>query len=518
MSGYLRRLATTGAAYTASSVLSKVFAVALLPLYTRHVSPDGFGAAEVLSVAAIAIAITIRLGLIEALLRFYYKSGEDPAEVVRTAFASLLILSIAGVAVMMPFAEPISRALLDQSQPGLTRIAIGGVGIFVLYEYMLTLYRLDERAKAYFAFTIANVLITIPVTVFLVVVNDEEARGLLIGQFGVGALILVALIVVQRHRLGLVPDAGMLRRMIRFGLPTMPAELSFYSLSFIDRILIVHLLGLAEAGIYALAVKFAQGVQVLVRGFQLAYPPLAYSIEDDDEARQAYADIVSWFLAVCTFVVVGMWLFSAYIVRILAAPPFFEAHEAIGLIATGVELYALYFVMVVIIGRTERTELSLPATVAGTIANIALNLLLVPPLGIVGAGLALVASYLVILGVMYVFTQRLFPVPYQWRRILQVVGLAALVTVPGELLLPDEGIAGLFLRMLAWAAFPLLLWITRFPTAGERESIEHNLRPGVLREKFREMQERPAATGPAARTGSVPESVEVGIRDEDRLS
>ena len=35
MTGYLRRLATTGAAYTASSVISKLIAVALLPLYTR---------------------------------------------------------------------------------------------------------------------------------------------------------------------------------------------------------------------------------------------------------------------------------------------------------------------------------------------------------------------------------------------------------------------------------------------------------------------------------------------------
>jgi O-antigen/teichoic acid export membrane protein len=516
VNGYLRRLATTGAAYTASSVLSKVLAVGFLPLYTRHVSTEGFGAAEVLSVAAIATAIVVRLGLIESVMRFYYKAGEEREEVVRSAFAAMLLLSIAGVAVLMPFAEPISRLLLDTSEPGLTRIAIGGVGIFVLYDYMLTLYRLDERAGAYFAFTIANVLITVPVTVWLVVVNDEGARGLLIGQFGVGAVILVGLIVVQRHRLALVPDSAVLRRMARFGLPTMPAELSLYSLSFIDRILIVHLVGLGKAGLYALAVKFAQGVQVLVRGFQLAYPPLAYSIKDDDEARKAYADIVSWFLAVCTFVVVGMWLFSRWIVRFLAAPDFFAAHEAVGLVSTGVMLYALYFVMVVIIGRTNRTELSFPATAAGTVANIGLNLALVPPLGIVGAGLALVASYLVILAVMYVFTQRLFPVPYQWRRIIQVTLIAVLVTVPGELLLPDDGFAGLVLRIGAWGLFPVLLWVTRFPTEGERETLEQELRPSALRARLERMRSAPSAPAPAGGP-AVPESIEVEIRDEDRF-
>ena len=74
-------------------------------------------------------------------------------------------------------------------------------------------------------------------------------------------------------------------------------------------------------------------------------------------------------------------------------------------------------VLVVILGRTGRTEFNFPATIAALVANVALNLLLVPPLGIVGAGLALVASYLVVLALMYVFTQRLFPVPYEWGRL-----------------------------------------------------------------------------------------------------
>ena len=44
-----------------------------------------------------------------------------------------------------------------------------------------------------------------------------------------------------------------------------------------------------------------------------------------------------------------------------------------------------------------------------------------PPLGIVGAGLALVASYLVVIALMYWFAQRLFPVPYEWGRLARVL-------------------------------------------------------------------------------------------------
>ncbi len=119
----------------------------------------------------------------------------------------------------------------------------------------------------------------------------------------------------------------------------------------------------------------------------------------------------------CAFGVAGLWLLSRQLVDLLAAPEYFAAHEAIGLLASAVALYALYLVMVVILGRTGRTERSFPATLAGTVANVALNLILIPPLGIVGAAIALVGSYLVVVVLMYVLTRRLFPVPYEWGRL-----------------------------------------------------------------------------------------------------
>ncbi len=230
----------------------------------------------------------------------------------------------------------------------------------------------------------------------------------------------------------------------------MPAEASLYLLNVVDRVIIVRYAGLAEAGLYALAVKFAQGVNVLVRGFQLAWPPLAYSIRDDDEARRFYATVVTLFTAGCAFVVTGMWLFSRWIVRALAAPKFFDSYEAIGLITTAVTLYALYMVMVVILGRTRRTGFNFPAAIAALVTNVILNLLLVPPLGIVGAALALVASYLVVVALMYVFTQRLFPVPYQWGRLARVVLTSAVLVGVGR-----TGDADLGLRRAARPRRPL---------------------------------------------------------------
>jgi O-antigen/teichoic acid export membrane protein len=510
MSGYLRRLATTGAAYTAASIFSKVIAVALLPLYTRYLTKADYGVAEVLFAAVVFASIGVRLGLIEAILRFYYRDDEDQGHVVAATFAGLFWLSTLGALVALPFAGPLSELLLNESAPELMRIAIGGLWVLTLWEFMLTLFRLEERARAFFVTTILNVVAAIALTVVLVVVLDEGARGLLLGSYASGAAFVVALIALQWRHLSLRLDIPLLRRLFRFGLPTMPAEVSLYALNFVDRLIILRSVGAAEAGLYSLAVKFAQAVNVLVRGFQLAWPPLAYSIQDDDEARRVYATVVTLFVAACSFVVTGMWLFSRWIVRALAAPKFFESYEVIGLISVAVTLYALYLVLVVILGRTGRTEFNLPAAVAALVVNVALNLILVPSMGIVGAGLALVASYLVVLALMYVFTQRLFPVPYEWGRLLRVTLTVAALVGFAELVVPTEGALGLLIRAALFAAYPLVLWLSGFFSAEERKWIERLRHPREVMASFAALRAQPAAVD-----GQIPETYEVERMDED---
>src|SRR5829696_1674604 len=510
MTGYLRRLATTGAAYTAASVISKLIALALLPLYTSYLTPADYGAAEVIFAAVVAASIVIRFGTIEALLRFYYKDDEDPARVVATSFAALFWLSTAAALLALPLAEPISEALLVRPAPDLARISIAGLWVLTLMEFLLTLFRLEERARAYFVTTILNVVAAIGLTVVLVVGDGEGARGVLIGSYASGAAFVLVLAFVHRRRLSLWIDRALLRRLMRFGLPTMPAELSLYLLNFVDRIIIVRTVGLAEAGLYSLAVKFAQAVNVLVRGFQLAWPPLAYSIRDDDDARHAYAAVVTWFVAGCAFVVTGMWLLSRWLARAFAAPEFFESYEAVGLITVGVTLYALYMVLVVILGRTGRTEFNFPATMGALVANVALNLALVPSMGIVGAGLALVASYVVVVVLMYVFKQRLFPVPYEWRRLGKVVLVTAALVAAGELALPTDGVDGLLGRIAVWSLFPLALLGSGFFSAEERRWLRLLRSPGELLARLREASRRPAAVD-----GEIPETYEVVRLDED---
>jgi O-antigen/teichoic acid export membrane protein len=485
--GYLKRLVTTGAAYQFGDIVAKALALLTLPLYTHHLSPEAYGAAESLLTAVILASILLRVGVGEAFIRFYFDDADTARRerIARSATATVAWTTTAASLVAVAFAGEISRLLLNFNDPLLIDCAVLGLWAFTNLEMAYAQLRVDERARAYVFASGANVAMTVAFTITLVVFAHEGARGLLLGNFGASALVVLGLWWTLRRRFSLLVRITDLRAMLRFGLPTVPADASVYALQVADRFYLFRVYSHSAAGEYAVAIKLATVVFVAVRGFQYAWPPLAYSIESDEEAGRLYS-LVSTYYALATGVVVcAVALLGRWMVQLLAAHRFFGAHRALPWLALGWALYGLYLVFIAIAGRARVTSRNLPAAAAGLAINIALLVLLVPRggagLGIAGAGIALCGAYAVMLLVMYLLTRKLFEVGFEWRRLAQLTALLTGIAVSGELLLPSQGAAGLALRAAWLALVPAALLLTRFFHPHERDAVRTLLADGRRR-------------------------------------
>jgi O-antigen/teichoic acid export membrane protein len=146
----------------------------------------------------------------------------------------------------------------------------------------------------------------------------------------------------------------------------------------------------------------------------------------------------------------------------------FGAHDALPWLALGWALYGLYLIFVVISGRARRTRRNLPAALVGLAVNIAGLFLLVPRLGISGAGIALVIAYTAMLLVIYWLTRSIFKVGFEWGRLARLLAVLITVSVAGELALPTSGAGGFLLRGLAWCTILPLLAASGFFSPAER--------------------------------------------------
>jgi O-antigen/teichoic acid export membrane protein len=474
---YLKRLVTAGAAYQAGDILSKGIAVFTLPLYTRYLSTADYGAAITLLTAVILASILLRLGVGEAFIRFYF-DDEDPARRDLIAGGAVLFVAVVTTAAAIGcvlLAGPLSRALLGFHDRPLFAIAVLGLWAFTNLEIAYALLRADERAGTYLRASVLNVLVSVALTVFLVVSQHQRARGLLAGNYIGSTVVLIGLWWVERRRLAAplrrsaARAAVPLRRMLAFGLPTVPADAGVYALQVIDRAYLFRTRSHGAAGLYAGAVQLATVVFVAVRGFQYAWPPLAYSIADDAEAARLYALVTTYYSLATGVVVAAVALLGRWLVRLLLAPRFYGAHSALPWLALGWALYGLYLVFVVISGRALRTRRNLPAAAAGLAVNVVALVVLVPAIGIAGAGIALCAAYAAMLVVMFLLTRRLFAISFEWDRLVRLIGVLAAVSVAGELLLPTHGAGGFAARAAAWLLVFPLLWISGFFQPAERE-------------------------------------------------
>ena len=475
MLGYLKRLVKTGAAYQAAEIVAKGIAVLTLPLYTAHASTAVYGTYNLLLTTVILSSIVLRLGLGEAFVRFYFTDAdlERRARIARTATATVAWTTTVVSLICVALAGPLSRLVLGADDPLLMDCAILGLWAFTNIEMAYAQLRVDERARAYMVASGANVAMTVVFTIALVVFADQGARGLLLGNFGASAIVVLGLWWTLRKRFSLRVRGGDLRAMLVFGLPTVPADASVYALQVIDRYYLFRVVSHEAAGEYAIAVQLATVVFVFVRGFQYAWPPLAYSIDSDAEASRLYSLVTTYFVLATGVVVAAVALLGRWLVRLLAHPEYFGAHKALPWLALGWTLYGLYQVMIVITGRARAMQRNIPAASAGLAVNLILLLVLVPSggldLGLAGAGIALCGAYVAMVAIMHLLTRNVFAVDFEWRRLARLTAILAGVAVSGELLLPTAGFVGLMLRVAWLVLIPVALLLTRFFAPHERD-------------------------------------------------
>ena len=340
------------------------------------------------------------------------------------------------------------------------------------YEQLTSLFRVEERSTAFVSASLANILLTIGVTLLLVVALDQGPIGVIVGNFTGTLLVYAALVGYRREQLGLQFDRGLLREMNRFGVPLIPTALFLWVTNFSDRLFLVRLADTTEVGLYSVGVRIASAMVLLLTAFRLAWPAFAYSIEDEGEAKRTYAYVLTYLVLLTTWVAAALALLSPWIVDWIAAPAFAESSRVVGPLAFAAVAFGAYIVVAIGVGRARRTQFNWVVTGAAAAVNVVLNLILIPRYGMMGAAVATIAAYATMFAGMSWWAQRIYPVPYQWRRVFTAALAGVTVVIAGKLL--DVSLP---LALLLALVYPILLLPLGFYLPSERRAIGARLRP-----------------------------------------
>ena len=451
----LAELARHSAVYGLGTLVSRFIAVLLLPVYTRYLSPADYGLIETLIALSAVLTVLLAAGVKSAFFRFYFDEPEGPGRgrVIRTSFWFTMASATAGLAAGLVFAGPISDLLFGTSDHAdLVRAAFVGLWAHVNYEQMTSLFRVEQRSVAYLIATLINLVLTVGATLLLVVALDKGPIGVIVGNLTGTLVVYAGLLAYRRERLGLELDRPLLREMNRFGMPLVPSALFLWILNFSDRFFLVKLAGAREVGLYSIGVRVASAIILLLAAFRTAWPAFAYSIEDDREAARAYSYVLTYIVVITSWMALALGVLAPWLVRLLTTEEFYDAQRVVAPLAFAAAAFGAYVVVVIGIGRARQTRSNWVISGVAALLNIGLNVALIPPFGMMGAAVATIGAYAALFLGMAWKAQRVFPVPYQWRRVATAMGTAIALTVIGRAL--DVPLAAAIALV---AVYPLVL-------------------------------------------------------------
>jgi O-antigen/teichoic acid export membrane protein len=208
---------------------------------------------------------------------------------------------------------------------------------------------------------------------------------------------------------------------------------AFFSRS-LDRIFLGSLASLDAVGIFSVSSAVAGLFGMLVSGFFVAWGPYLFSTFRETWAPQRYAQFFSVTAWIGVASVIGLGLWGGPVVALLRSD---AVYQKIGVyipwIITGTLLYYLggYFTPGPVIAKKTYWKL-IGFAVAAT-GNAALNYVLIPPFGVLGAGIATAVSSLVAAIFQQIVSNRLFFVPNPWKFVFFWVLLFATIVSAAQI-------------------------------------------------------------------------------------
>ncbi len=483
----IRKLAGQTLTYGVGAALGKLLGLLLVPIYTRALSPAEYGAVALLAVLASLLQLAPG-GLNTAFLRYYYQypaAARDRLLATNASVAILLCTLPASLALALA-AAVLARPLLGPAgQPLWLWLLAAGNMLEALLVVVTTLYRAQERPRAFVWLSVGRLAVAAALNIALVVGLHLGVTGVVGGNTAAAGLLLalVGVPVLWRHLGRRQIDWRLVGRLLRYGLPLLPAGAAWWSLNFSDRFFLEHFATMHEVGLYSLGYAFGFVVAVAALfPFQTAWSPFMFSLAERPEAGRVLARAGSHFIALTAFLVLALSALAGDLIRLVAPPPYWPAYRVVAPVALAYGLLGVATLWGSGIMLTRRTEMNGLVYGAVGIVNLALNYLLIPHFRQMGAAWATLLSAALLPAPLCLLSNRLHHLPWEWGRLARV-GVCGVACYAAAAALPPLAAWALPLRALAVAAFPALLGLSGF------------YRPGELAAARSLLRRRPAAEG-----------------------
>jgi O-antigen/teichoic acid export membrane protein len=478
---FLQLLSDT-AFYSAGQILRRGITVVTLPVFARYLTMSQLGMLAVIGTIRELLTVVFQLGLPNSADRFYFdcRSERERRHLLSTLFLFLMVSSLIGCAVLMGVGS-VLWPLVAPDIPFHPYVSLTLVTVFLSGMGILprSLFRVTNRVPLFTGLSAAQGVLTATLSIAFVVVWELGILGSVLGNLVTAAVFFVVFYAYLRKHMGWEFSWPLIRRALAFGLPDVPVRVGTWALKLSDRIVLQRFLPLSVVGLYSVGYTLGStSFDLIATATASAILPFVYRTaaeESEQTSKAMFATVAAYNTALFAFLGLGTILLAREIIVLFTTAEYLGAEAIVPFVVWASIFQTLSSVPARGIYLVKRTG-TLPAVVLAPAAlNIGLNFVLIPRYGMMGAAWSTLLAYPLLLVLMWWIAQRVYFIPYDYRRIAKPLAIAFGLSLFKDLIPTESLLVALALKTLVLATFPILLLAWGFVTAPERRAISRQV-------------------------------------------
>lgn len=405
--------------------LSRAVGVLMLPILTRLFSAAEYGMIEIFIALSSALAVLIGLTLESAVMRFWVEQ-EDRGKQGRLIFGVLCVVFFWGlfiVALAWLSASPLAGVLFEGEERANFVVLGAVVGLLqALSSVPQVALRMERRIIQANLMALSHVVLYVVLTLLLIIQFELGIVGALSAMALAHLLALILGLLLIRNVVEFRFEPDLIVASLKYSLPLLPAVIVTFVNAYADRIILLAFLGLGAVGIFGAAAKLAAVAGLVVEIFRNAWAPLALSVIDKPEVRDAfYKQVMRYYAGGLAILALILATFSRELLGILVPAEYVAGYVVVPWLIGAIILNGSGSLTNLGMLLSKRTHGNSIAASTGALVNISMTLVLIPRIGIAGAAIGAFVASFVFTAMLWWFSKRFHDIRLDLDRSVYVV-------------------------------------------------------------------------------------------------
>lgn len=390
--GKYKKLGKNIAFITIGNFSSKILSFFLIPFYTAILTTEEYGLSDLMTTTINLLMPFLTLLMCEALMRFTLDKENDPKAIFTTGMSVVAV----GMIVFLLFSPLISL------KPGLKEYYWYFVALYclsTLHTELAYFVRGIEKVGIYSSSGVIQTIVHIAFNILFLAVWGLGIKGYLLAAI-IGNLVSIIYLFLGARLYRFCHtkafDRILLKKMLQYSVPMIPNSLSWWISNSSDKYLITFFCGVAATGVYSVSQRIPSLFATISSIFMGAWTISAVEDFGSEKSRAFYSDIYRKYSVFNIVLVSLIVLLTKPIARFLFANEFFAGWYYVPVLVFAFLFHATSSFLGSIYTSAKKTKVLFVSTLSAALANIILNAILIPILGVIGAAVATLISYMLI--------------------------------------------------------------------------------------------------------------------------